>query len=78
MNHGGYMEITKDAIAELRGGYPEKCSFCDKAVPPEMLEPEEAGDWACWYCLLKWAREDGLVREESFWERAIKASGHTH
>lgn len=66
------MEITKTDIAMLRGGFPEKCSFCAKPTPPEQLEPEEAGDWVCWHCLLNWAKEDGLIREEAFWTRAIK------
>jgi hypothetical protein len=65
-------QITKHDIAELRGGFPTKCSFCDREVAPEQLEPEEAGDWACWYCLLKWAREDDHIQEVAFWERAIK------
>lgn len=66
------MEITKQDIADLRGGFPAKCSFCDTPTPPEQLEPEEAGDWVCWRCLHKWAKQDGLVREEAFWERLLK------
>jgi hypothetical protein len=65
-------EVTKHDIAEFRGGFPAKCSFCDREMKPEQLEPEEAGDWACWYCLLKWAREDDNIQEVAFWERAIK------
>ena len=65
-------EITKEDIAEFRGGVPQQCDFCGKDTPPAQLEPEEAGDWACWHCLLKWAREDGDVREEAFWERLVK------
>jgi hypothetical protein len=66
------IRVTKDDIAMLRGGFPEKCSFCSRDVSPEQLEPEEAGDWACWWCLLKWAREDDHIQEVAFWERAIK------
>lgn len=66
------MDITKHDIAALRGGFPEKCSFCDKVTPPEQLEPEEAGDWACWHCQLKWAKEDDRIQEVVFWERAIR------
>lgn len=65
-------EITKQDIADLRGGFPEDCSFCGKPTPPAQLEPEEAGDWVCWHCSLKFAIEDGNVREEVFWRRAIK------
>lgn len=64
--------ITKDDIAGLRGGYPGKCSFCERDCAPEQLEPEEAGDWACWWCLLKWAREDDQIQEVAFWERSIR------
>ena len=66
------MEITKQDIALLRGGFPEECSFCGKPTPPAQLEPEEAGDWACWHCLLRWAEQDGNVREEAFWKRLVK------
>lgn len=65
-------EVTKHDIAMLRGGFPGKCDFCGRDMTPEQLEPEEAGDWVCWYCLRKWAREDGNTREEAFWERCIK------
>jgi hypothetical protein len=66
------MEITKHDIAALRGGFPLQCDFCGKPTPPEQLEPEEAGDWVCWHCLLRWAREDDNIQEVVFWERAIK------
>lgn len=66
------MEFSKEDIADLRGGFPEKCSFCGRAVTPDDIEPEEAGEWACHHCLLKWARQDGNVREAAFWERFIK------
>jgi hypothetical protein len=65
-------QVTKQDIAYLRGGLPGKCSFCDRDVAPEQLEPEEAGDWACWWCLLKWAKEDDHLQEAAFWERSIK------
>lgn len=66
------MMFTKDDLADLRGGYPEKCSFCDKPCDPAELEPEEAGEWACHRCLLKWAKEDGNMREAAFWEKCVK------
>lgn len=46
-------------IVELRGGYPETCSFCGKKPPPEELIPEEAGDWACEDCVARWEKEEG-------------------
>jgi hypothetical protein len=66
------MQITKEDIAALRGGIPEKCSFCKAETLPNQLEPEEAGDWACWTCLHKWAIEDGRMIEASFYERLLK------
>ena len=66
------MTVTKLDIAMLRGGLPAKCDFCSQDMPPEQLEPEEAGCWVCWHCLLKWAQEDGNAREEMFWKRCIK------
>ncbi len=65
-------EITKDDIAMFRGGFPEHCDFCGCPVKPADLEPEEAGDWVCHKCLLKWAKEDGNVAEAAFYERLIK------
>jgi hypothetical protein len=64
--------ITKLDIAMLRGGFPERCGFCEKVTPPENLEPEEAGQWVCWYCLRNWAHEDDNIIEFAFWDRAIK------
>lgn len=65
-------EVTKDDIAMFRGGEPQMCDFCGCPTPYEQLEPEEAGDWVCWNCLLKWAREDGRDKEAIFWERKLK------
>lgn len=66
------MENMKGLIADLRGGIPGKCDFCLKPTKPEQLEPEEAGEWVCWYCLRDWAYEDDNMQEAAFWERAIK------
>lgn len=35
-------------IVDMRGGMPDKCSFCGKVT--HKLEPWEAGDWACSEC----------------------------
>lgn len=48
-----------DVIAELRGGYPEKCDFCDKPYNKERHPvPEEAGEWACTECWERWEKEE--------------------
>lgn len=56
--------ITKENIAELRGGRPDKCDFCLANKPFEELEPEESGMWVCHECLERWDKakdeqEDG-------------------
>jgi len=71
-------QVTKEDIAMFRGGMPEKCDFCDTPTPHEQLEPEEAGDWVCWHCLLKWAEEDGRVNEAVFWKRKLKEVSCAH
>jgi hypothetical protein len=65
-------QVTKADIAEFRGGMPAACDFCAQPTAPEQLEPEEAGEWVCWHCLLKWAREDDHMQEVAFWERRLK------
>jgi hypothetical protein len=55
-----------DLIAALRGGYPEKCDFCEQAYTPERHPvPEEAGLWACSVCWDRWEEMDRaqLARE---------------
>ena len=47
---------TRQLIADLRGGVPEKCDWCGKRA--SYLEPEEAGDWVCHACL--WAFESEM------------------
>lgn len=44
---------ARDLIVDLRGGVPEKCSFCLKETPAEKLHPEEAGDWICNECIAR-------------------------
>jgi len=36
-------------------GCPTQCDFCG-FIPgtPDLLEPEEAGMWACWHCMWRW------------------------
>ena len=43
-----------DMIVELRGGIPEKCSFCDQPFDSRGAIPEEAGEWACYVCWDRW------------------------
>jgi hypothetical protein len=52
------MRITKEDIADFRGGIPTLCDFCHQPRTIEELEPEEAGDWACHDCLRKWLARD--------------------
>lgn len=49
---------VRQLIVDLRGGIPAKCDFCGKETPPDLMEPEEAGDWACSDCVARWAEED--------------------
>lgn len=44
------MIVDKQFIADLRGGIPEKCSWCDQPMTPEEAEPEEGGEWICRKC----------------------------
>jgi len=50
----------KELIAAIRGGFPERCSFCDNVTPSERLHPEEGGDWVCEDCLERWRIEEKL------------------
>ena len=43
---------------------PCECSFCHVPKPPEELEPEEGGNWACWDCLARWAEQDRREEEK--------------
>jgi hypothetical protein len=52
------MRITKEDIANFRGGVPLCCDFCHCLRNLDELEPEEAGDWACHDCLRKWLKHD--------------------
>lgn len=52
------MTVSKEFIADLRGGEPSTCDFCREARPFEELEPEEAGAWVCHHCLRRWMRKD--------------------
>lgn len=47
-------------IADLRGGIPEKCDFCEQPYnETRQPVPEEAGEWACTECLARWDKEEG-------------------
>ena len=43
------MDDTRELLDALRG-IPSRCDFCGREMPPEQLEPEEAGDWICAEC----------------------------
>jgi hypothetical protein len=47
-------------IADLRGGVPEKCDFCDQPYVEghRWPIPEEAGEWTCNLCLEKWGGQE--------------------
>jgi hypothetical protein len=55
--------VSKDFIADLRGGYPAVCDFCETPTPPEQLEPEEAGAWVCHACLKRWDEHDKAMAQ---------------
>ena len=47
-----------ELIAELRGGIPDKCDFCDKLFTKENYPtPEECGEWACIECVDRWEKQ---------------------
>jgi hypothetical protein len=47
-----------ELIAELRGGIPDKCDFCDKLfTKANYPTPEECGEWACIECVERWEKE---------------------
>tara|TARA_R110000803_G_scaffold114284_3_gene182745 strand:- start:700 stop:870 length:171 start_codon:yes stop_codon:yes gene_type:complete len=47
-----------DIIAELRGGIPDSCDFCNKPFTKEnYATPEECSAWACIQCVNKWDNE---------------------
>lgn len=52
---------TRELIASLRGGIPAACDFCGDQVPPDALEPEEAGMWACPDCWRRFREADALA-----------------
>jgi hypothetical protein len=64
---------VREMIIALRGGVPAECDFCGKATAEDDLHPEEAGQWACIYCINKWAEEDKvalLLRMLTVWMEA--------
>lgn len=42
---------VRNLIVDLRGGIPDKCSFCANPTEPQNLHPEEAGEWICNECI---------------------------
>ena len=45
-------------LAEVRGGLPERCDFCNQPTNENDLIPEEGGDWVCRTCWDRWEAED--------------------
>lgn len=46
-------------IAELRGGIPDKCDFCNQPYTEKRYPiPEEAGEWTCSECWERWQKEE--------------------
>lgn len=43
----------RDLIADIRGGKPLFCDFCDQPTPENDLHPEEGGLWICIDCINK-------------------------
>lgn len=50
-------------IAAIRGGFPDRCDFCDQPTRPESLVSEEGGQWACLECWDRWESEDNERRK---------------
>ena len=47
-----------EMIAELRGGIPDKCDFCEQPYTKDRYPiPEEAQAWACSECWEIWEQE---------------------
>ena len=59
----GDNQLARDLIVALRGGVPSKCDFCGSEVPESLLEPEEAGEWVCHTCMLRWEMKDRVAAE---------------
>ena len=47
-----------EMIYMLRGGWSDTCDFCGEKVGEENIHPEEAGQWVCTGCAVRWAKED--------------------
>ena len=52
---------ARELIEDIRGGVPGKCDFCENETPDHQLHPEEAGDWACIFCILRWEANDMIA-----------------
>ena len=49
-------------IADMRGGVPEKCDFCEQPYIEKVRWPlpEEGGEWACNECYARWGEGDAI------------------
>ena len=55
-----------DLIADLRGGLPEACYWCQQAFTAERYPiPEEAGEWICRECLTRVEAAEALAAAPS-------------
>jgi hypothetical protein len=63
---------VKEMIADLRGGFPEKCDFCEQARTPDELVPDEGGEWSCIHCWNRWESDDVLQRLVAWYDRLEK------
>lgn len=52
---------ARELIEDIRGGVPGKCDFCENETLDHQLHPEEAGDWACIFCILRWDATDMIA-----------------
>ena len=54
-----------EMIAEMRGGIPDKCDFCEQPYNEKRYPiPDEAQTWACSECWAKWEKEDELRKAQ--------------
>lgn len=51
--------MSSEWILHLRGGFPEKCDFCQQPYTQSRSPtPDEAGQWACSECWERWENEN--------------------
>jgi hypothetical protein len=55
------VDEVKQFLADLRGGIPGRCDFCNEPMTEDDAVPEEGGDWACIRCWERWEKEDAAA-----------------